>query len=595
MRHITDLNNIIGKNLNQIYKSISSIKYLDIYLFAISIIILVIAQCIQYPSLTYHAEIYVENGTNFFIHAYQDKLLANLFITDAGYLPLTQRLIALLVVKGFHIIAWYPYFTQFFAIIFIAVSSSLITLNIFRNFSHSLLIRFLLGLAIGLISDYELHVFINFIYYGAIILFLLLFLNKENISKFLLFILGLLSGLIILSKGQFVVFLPIFIVFAIVHFRKKEYRSFGYFLIVILAASIQLIVIKSNSQGAHVGLFLVPYYFIKTLYYFVLSYRHVFLGYVLKPKINLIIIPFLFMLFIIAIKKLIREKKYQVLTIFFVGNFIAICSLFLTVIVLNNNINSNFVGILSKVSPSTRNLTIAPTPHPVLITTSQDVRKYQSIFDDKHLANLRSLFFSNLFIFLTGILVLIAAVPKKSYQLFIIILFFLTSGAFAQFKGEEPYQTRNLSFSQWSIYSQMLGKHAYCIPINNYPNLITKNCTLLYTYSDSIYSIENPVKDISLSRYLLGQKHWNIQAIILMDNQIIPETQMTMFAFNKNGVALGKARQLTPINYKYEYYLFDKPVKDATYVSFINEKGKIQAVIPHVTILGTAEKGKNEK
>src|SRR5260221_12059054 len=133
MRYLISLKNIVIGVIQQFTNRICSIEHLDRYLFLLSIIILFILKCIQFPSLTYHAEMFAENGTNYFIHAYKDNLLTNLVTTDAGYLPLAQRLIAVILVKGFHIVAWYPFFSQIIAIIFIVFTSSLIVLNTFNK------------------------------------------------------------------------------------------------------------------------------------------------------------------------------------------------------------------------------------------------------------------------------------------------------------------------------------------------------------------------------------------------------------------------------------------------------------------------------
>src|SRR5258706_8009482 len=151
-------------------------KYSDIYLFTISCILIIVIKCIQFPSLTLNAEMFAESGTNFFIHAYRDTIVTNFISTDAGYLPLAQRIVSVILVKVFHIVGGYAFASQAVAIFIIAIMSSLFTLSIFNKYCKSTLLRFIIGISIALISDYELNVFINFIYYGALLLFLGIFI-----------------------------------------------------------------------------------------------------------------------------------------------------------------------------------------------------------------------------------------------------------------------------------------------------------------------------------------------------------------------------------------------------------------------------------
>lgn len=564
-------------------------KYRDIYIFFFSFLLIITIKFIQFPSLTYNAEMFVENATNFFINAYTKDIITNLVTPDAGYLPLTQRLIALILVKGLNIVALYPYVSQLIAITFISAASSLINLNVFKNIHNSNVIRFILGLSIALISDYELNAFINFIYFGGLLLFLAILLNKEKLHIALISFITIAASIIMLSKGQFIIFIPIFVILAILHNKKKEYKSLLFYLGVIFAGFLQFFIMLANftKSESSSSIALLPYYVVKTFYYYVLTYKHVFMGYITKEDTPLLAFAILFIIFFIAIKKLLRSNRKQVLYMFLIGNFIAVCSLFLTVYILNNNVNPHvkkLIPVLNQIKSNEK-----PTTEVQKIGTT--------IFDVKHFANLRSLFFSNLLIYLTGTLVLLSLFPKKSHKIIFLLTLFYTSGAFGQIKVEEAYATKTQSYSQWSTYHKYLQNNHYCIPINHYPALLKKNCDYLYYKDpDSLESHSKPIEVFKISNLSSYAKLWEIQAIVMINkpNNVTNKEQLVLYAYDKNGKLISKAKQLFPWTYDFIYYLFDKPVKSADHFVWKNEKGSIVKVKPDIIVFGNLTEGSKQ-
>lgn len=569
----------------------NSSRYTQLFFFFLSIVIILIAKCIQFPILTIHAEMFGENGSNFFLHAFQDSFTKNLFITDAGYLPLTQRFITLFLVKGLHIIYFYPFVSQWIAMLFIAVTSSLINFDIFKKLSPSVFIRFIVGISIALISDFELNAYMNFIYYGGIILFLGIIIDKEKLSKPLLFLASIFTALIIMSKGQFVSFIPIYFLLVIWYFRKKLYNSFIYFSTALVAGVIQFSIISSNVPKGDSApkLFLLPYYLIKSVYYLVLTYRHVFFGYVTKEPVNIFSIGLLIIFFTFAIKTLISKKDKYTLYVFLAGNFIAVCSLFLTIL------------LYSQTNPVVKNLTttLTHTSNVVTATTKATNEVYdnsqntKNIFDVKHHANARGLFVSNILIFFVGIFVLLKMFPKERDQIFFLLLIVFTSGAFGQLQAEQMYMEKSTSYSQWEIYYRLLQNKQYCIPVNNYPFLLNKNCNYLLSRKDA--NSPTPAKqevNILLASFTSLAKDWNIQAVVLRNkSKQFKTVPYTLFAYGANDELIGEAKLLSPNDYEYLYYLFDKPVSGVKSLSFESSEGKSVIVFPDITVFGTYKNG----
>src|SRR5436190_2047675 len=100
-------------------------RYSAWYFFFLAWLINIVIKCIQFPSLTVRPEVFAESGTNFFVNANYHPLWSNITATDAGYLPWTQRIIAVVAIKLFHAVSLYPYTTQWTAILFITFFCSL--------------------------------------------------------------------------------------------------------------------------------------------------------------------------------------------------------------------------------------------------------------------------------------------------------------------------------------------------------------------------------------------------------------------------------------------------------------------------------------
>lgn len=554
----------------------SSLKSFFIFLktnpFLFSCLIIALFKFWQLPSLTYNAEVFAESGTNFFINAYEGTIFQNLLILDAGYLPLLQRIVAVFAVKMFPI-ALYPFVTQFVAICFIAIMASIINIREFRKICPSDFIRFALGLSIAFISDYELNTLINFSYYGVVLLFLGIFLDKQKMSTTIYSILVAASSLVILSKGHFVIFIPIFLFLAFRSMKMKMKRTALFYYILLAASFIQLVSIYINtsfsqSQNSVNLLYLVG----KTIYYFLLTHWHVFFGYVEKGAASYPAMFFVLILLGMGLKKAIIKKNYATINFFLVANFIAICSLFLTVAGLSNKtapITSNVDAVVGAVS---RDSLALPEQKP-------------NIFYDKHLANLRSLFFSNLLVFLAGSIVIVGIFPRKSEKFIILAFFFLSSGAFAQIKAEEPYPVKDLSYSQWGLYSDQLNAKSFCIPINHYPFILKRNCTYLYPHEGStLFQNKQLGGKIILNSLDSSSYLWKVKAVIVIDED---GKDYKSLSASRDGVVVSKAKLLVPSTYKYKYFIFEKEASGIESLEALDVNGNIVKSKIDVVIMGT--------
>jgi hypothetical protein len=110
-------------------------------------------------------EMWAEMGTNFYVNANSVPLAQKFLSTDAGYLPLPQRVLAVLP-NWFSFPAYStPYFYTWAAIFLTAGMVGLFCLPIFRQIVKCDFLRFVSALFVLLMADFESRTFVNFTYF----------------------------------------------------------------------------------------------------------------------------------------------------------------------------------------------------------------------------------------------------------------------------------------------------------------------------------------------------------------------------------------------------------------------------------------------
>ena len=113
---------------------------------------------------------WAEMATNYFVNAADPSWLVRLFGTDAGYIPIIQRLIALLGNGLWLSPTVIPYYYTASAILLNGVLIGAFCLRPFRDLMPSDGARFLLGLMILVVADFETRTFINFTYFATFLM-----------------------------------------------------------------------------------------------------------------------------------------------------------------------------------------------------------------------------------------------------------------------------------------------------------------------------------------------------------------------------------------------------------------------------------------
>jgi hypothetical protein len=491
----------------------------------------------------------------------------NIWATDAGYLPWFQRLISVLTVKVFNGVEQFALVTQISAMFFIAFFASIINFTVFRKIFPSDLLRFILGISIAFIPDYEVHAFINFIYFGIVPALLFLFINKEKMNRFIFWISAVFLTLVMMSKPHFLSFAPLLVIIGWYAYQKKQKRTLAFSILVLTSFLLQIISLKLNpsvwdkdaSLAEMIG---------QVAYSWLSMYKHVFLGdymFTSLPSFILFLILLITALFLF-VKNQLAKKDKTILYFFLVCNYIACITVIMTIVTAKE---------------------IFPPEMPIW-----------GMPNDRHFI------FTNISVLLAGIVVLQTFVKKKPILLSVVALLLLNSSAFTFFYDKkvptvtnraeafqpnstiDPYQDPKRSYSQWKLYSPMLQNERYCIPINPYPFLLSKECTYLseYKINTNVTKKEERIVIPQESR----SEQWQIQGIILVNElQKNAFDRLKLVAYSADGTVQATAKQITPDStYSYIYFLFPKPAEKIAYMRFYNDD-KILRITPTVLYLGT--------
>ncbi|WP_374591768.1 hypothetical protein [Aquabacterium sp.] len=133
-----------------------------------SVALLIFAITRQYHWLI-SGEMWAEMGTNYFVHAHRANWPDWLLATDAGYLPIPQRLLASLVEASSTPIAWTPYAYNALAIVLASLSIGAFAHPWFRPLASQDALRAGMCLLWGIVLDFETRTFINFTYTFALL------------------------------------------------------------------------------------------------------------------------------------------------------------------------------------------------------------------------------------------------------------------------------------------------------------------------------------------------------------------------------------------------------------------------------------------
>ena len=195
---------------------------------------------VKAPTLTFNAQPFAEQVFNFMYNGTHKNFLQNIFWMDAGYWPLYQRIIGLIIIKlGFNA-SITGFLLSNFAVLLVALMVSVFTLDYFEKYVN-ILFRFII------IMPYtETHTFINFSYVNIVLIIFISLIDFEKLErkKYILFM--VLTFFLCISKSHYVILLPIAVLLLFLLFKKLHYREKIYLVIISIALIFQIIYTYQN-------------------------------------------------------------------------------------------------------------------------------------------------------------------------------------------------------------------------------------------------------------------------------------------------------------------------------------------------------------
>lgn len=177
---------------------------------------------------------WAEMATNYYPNA-NGSLMQKLFSTDAGYIPVPQRIIGLVGNQLNLPAASIPYFYTWSAIILTGMMVSSFCLRPFRKLINSDVLRFMVVLSVLMVADFESRTYINFTYFSAffiaIIIALALVDHVDEVPWWAWFV-----PVLTISKPAVLATLPAMIVVATV--SKKRFRWIAFAVIALCVVQV---------------------------------------------------------------------------------------------------------------------------------------------------------------------------------------------------------------------------------------------------------------------------------------------------------------------------------------------------------------------
>ncbi len=217
---------------------------IPIVLFAVAITFYCVYLALVQSSWVLGGGMWAEMASNYYPNSISDSLWTRLFATDFGYVPLPQRLIGI-VGSSFNLpAAAIPYFYTWSAVILTGAMVGSFCLRPFRVLVQSDALRFVAVLAVILVADFQTRTYINFTYFGAFfiaIIVALAFVDRLNDPPWYAWF----TPLLMISKPSMFVLLPLILITAVVSRSRFRWIALASTLAVFVQAC-SLLVNKSS-------------------------------------------------------------------------------------------------------------------------------------------------------------------------------------------------------------------------------------------------------------------------------------------------------------------------------------------------------------
>lgn len=219
-------------------------------IFFISLLVLYpFSQLLSQPNWLINGGMWAEAATNYFPISKSNNWFVKLFSTDAGYIPLPQRLISAATNDLLVPAEVVPYVYNWIALILSALMVAVFCLTEFRKLIRNDVHRLIISILVLCFSEWEVRTYINFTYFGVFFVFIissvLLTYRREAFPLPWYF---WLAPVVVLSKPAVLATLPIFVILLFRRTSSQKIKVLS--LVTLVTGFIQLIqILISRSQG----------------------------------------------------------------------------------------------------------------------------------------------------------------------------------------------------------------------------------------------------------------------------------------------------------------------------------------------------------
>lgn len=380
---------------------------------------------------------------------------------DAGYLPILPRIISILIIRVFNLVQFAPLIYALISVSVISLILSFITLNQFDS-KMSLCARFTFSIILGcsqlLVVHSQMIFFINMAYFGSILLLFVYWLGEDSES---IWPWMALSGLLVASKGTFLILIPVLFVPLLLSYKGKKKKLFRYTLYLEGILFLQLIYVlfgpgeESAAAMHHLSEFVSI--ILKSILVYVYSTMKWLFRVNESSDINtLLFFSSMFHVLVMASGVFLIWRR-NINGIILIG---LQCAAYFQVLLneLGAQRSSRFLNADS----------LMP----------QDMEKVPAYEYEKN-------------VFLVSVLFIVATLffveAMENYHSIQIICLTLLAILGLCVKPQEQYEV--VSQGNWVAYSKQLTNDSFAIPNNNYtlsPKFLKKNCKILYYGNESM-------------------------------------------------------------------------------------------------------------
>ena len=528
---------------------------------------------IKAPTFSFAVEPYAEIVTNFLNNGlYYNKWL-NLGITDAGYWPLFQRIIGLIIIKLF---GYNPKMTiiimQNVAILMISTISSLFILKEYKKYGNAF---FRLGICLilgtyTLVPYSETHTFINFSYFVLVILILLSLYDINKLTTFKYIVITIMIPLMCISKSHFVVLLPILIGIFIIFYKKTTKREKILLLCIQSALLIQIIYTINNysrwinNDSEDLKFFKL----INNVLHQLVQQASFFFFPTISNNLNELVLNLYFFIFLgvvlFSCVYLLKKNK----------NREGVITLALLILIFGTAMYNSVIRIwYFDIN---------------WITMVERIESRHTIFIKIAMIFMLILLIYNLKLFLLDLkitkTVLRKNVVKKSYYVLILLLLIRLgiSDKNAAIKSEE-------SFSDWKTYSKFYKNKNYLIPIEPF-NWVSNRGEKVHYFAKDLQDfvfidtknkldiVENQIHELNLPVPI------KIEYIYLQRLRQDNFDKLKVLLYDKKGELISESMQLNDKEKRYIGFRNDVLDKEVSTIRIFNENMNEAYVIPEIFI-----------